>query len=291
MLFLFVQFFVGEFDFIQMMRLVDIVEVEVWDDLQVLMYDQRQYIFIIWNIGNLLFEDVMVCNVFILGIDCLVIVEILWFGYVNFGILFVFSLMWVVYFDIGFFFYDLEQVVQLFDEVGWIDSDGDGVCDKDGFDFSFELVINVGNFLCWDIIQMVQVQFVRIGIEVKLVCYDVVMINVWIQVYDFEVVIIGLLIDMMFDQMVMFKSDVIFNFGQYMDMEMDQFFDEFVVMIDKGVVIDKIYCIQEIFYCDQLMIVFWELFGICGLFVDLENVMFLLSSDFWQFYYWEWLQD
>jgi len=61
--------------------------------------------------------------------------------------------------------YDPDKARQLLDEAGWIDTDGDGIRDKDGVPFRFHYMI--GNILLHkQIVKMVKDEAARVGIEV-----------------------------------------------------------------------------------------------------------------------------
>lgn len=63
--------------------------------------------------------------------------------------------------------YDPERAAELLDEAGWTDSDGDGIRDKDGVPFSFEIVYSPLVDLYTNIALVAQDQLGQLGIEVK----------------------------------------------------------------------------------------------------------------------------
>ena len=67
---------------------------------------------------------------------------------------------------------DIDAAVALLAEAGWTDSDGDGVLDKDGVKFEFELLTNQGNTRREQIGELVQEQLAEIGIVVDFVSID-----------------------------------------------------------------------------------------------------------------------
>ncbi|RKY89217.1 peptide-binding protein, partial [candidate division KSB1 bacterium] len=56
----------------------------------------------------------------------------------------------------------------LLKEAGWQDSDGDGILDKDGKNFSFRLILAQGNMQCQQVATIIQQQWKDIGIEVEI---------------------------------------------------------------------------------------------------------------------------
>ncbi len=64
--------------------------------------------------------------------------------------------------------YDPEKARQLLAEAGWVDTDGDGVLDKDGARLAFTIVTNQGNDLRSKAGEIIQRRFREIGVDVKL---------------------------------------------------------------------------------------------------------------------------
>ena len=61
--------------------------------------------------------------------------------------------------------YDVEGAKVFLEDEGWADSDGDGVIDKNGVKFSFEMVTNTGNEVRRQALTIVQQQLKAIGVE------------------------------------------------------------------------------------------------------------------------------
>ena len=62
--------------------------------------------------------------------------------------------------------YDVNKAKQLLDEAGWIDSDGDGIRDKDGNPFSFKLMIRSADPYYERLAKFIKDQASKVGIEV-----------------------------------------------------------------------------------------------------------------------------
>ncbi len=68
--------------------------------------------------------------------------------------------------------YDVEKAKELLERAGWVDTDGDGVLDKDGEPFEFLLTVpNISDSL-ERIAVAVRAQLMKVGIKVKLVYID-----------------------------------------------------------------------------------------------------------------------
>ncbi|HET7463971.1 MAG TPA: ABC transporter substrate-binding protein, partial [Longimicrobium sp.] len=64
--------------------------------------------------------------------------------------------------------FDTAGAARLLDERGWTDADGDGVREKDGKPLRFTLTTNAGNARRNDVVQIVQQQWKRIGVDARL---------------------------------------------------------------------------------------------------------------------------
>lgn len=62
--------------------------------------------------------------------------------------------------------YDPERAKELLDEAGWIDTDGDGIRDKDGIPFRFKYMISSGIYLHEQIAKLVKDSAAKVGIDV-----------------------------------------------------------------------------------------------------------------------------
>jgi peptide/nickel transport system substrate-binding protein len=67
---------------------------------------------------------------------------------------------------------DVEAAQALLAEAGWADTDGDGILDKDGVKFSFEILTNEGNTRRGQIAELVQQHLGAIGMEVEVSALD-----------------------------------------------------------------------------------------------------------------------
>lgn len=68
--------------------------------------------------------------------------------------------------------YDPEKAKQLLDAAGWIDTDGDGIRDKDGVPFRFTYMIVSGTYLHEQISKLLKDESAKVGIDVKIDPYE-----------------------------------------------------------------------------------------------------------------------
>ena len=62
--------------------------------------------------------------------------------------------------------YDPKKAEQLLDEAGWVDSDGDGIRDKDGVPFSFKYSYSTGALIYEQFSKLFKDEAAKIGVEV-----------------------------------------------------------------------------------------------------------------------------
>jgi peptide/nickel transport system substrate-binding protein len=82
------------------------------------------------------------------------------------------TIEWAVNQDLSPYAYDLEQAAALLEEAGWVDSNGDGIREKDGMDMNLSLLTNAGNTTREDLGVYVQDQLKQVGINVDFQAID-----------------------------------------------------------------------------------------------------------------------
>ncbi|OLC53773.1 MAG: hypothetical protein AUH92_05265 [Acidobacteria bacterium 13_1_40CM_4_69_4] len=123
------------------------------------------YHFICWNTARPPFADPRVRRALTMAIDREAIIETLLPGTGRPCTGPVLSFLWAHDPSLRPLPYDPDAARALLKESGWEDRDGDGLLDRDGRPFRFELETNQGSRLRTDVAQMVAEQLRRIGIE------------------------------------------------------------------------------------------------------------------------------
>ncbi len=123
--------------------------------------------------------------------------------------------------------YDPSRAKELFAEAGWKDRDGDGVLDKDGAQFSFELITNNGNEQRLKTATIIQKRLDQIGVKANIKTLEwSAFINDYINKRRFEAVILGWSMDPDPDQYIIWHSSKTgekeFNFVGYNNPEADE---------------------------------------------------------------------
>ncbi len=161
-----VQLEAGSVDYINAISPDDRRRIMQTPDLVFTNYWTRGYAFVAWNLRNPLFDSVQVRRALTMAIDRQAIVDTLWGEFGRLAISPIPQNIWASKRDLEPVPFAPQEAVKILAEQGWSDHDGDGILDRDGKPFAFELVTNLGNQQRMDAIVMVQANLARIGIEV-----------------------------------------------------------------------------------------------------------------------------
>jgi peptide/nickel transport system substrate-binding protein len=132
--------------------------------------------------------------------------------------------------------YDPDKARSLLEAAGWVDSDGDGIREKDGVKFSFEMQYAEGVQTYVQLIPYMQQAWSEIGIEVTPTAVPFPTLVENFTSGNFELVTIGFSWTIDGDQGSMFRSDSFapngFNCGHYQNPEYDKLNDEQALELD-----------------------------------------------------------
>ncbi|NPC92182.1 peptide-binding protein [Bacillus sp. WMMC1349] len=136
------------------------------------------------------------------------------------------------------FDYDPEKAKKMLKEAGWSDTNGDGILDKDGKKFSFELKTNQGNKIREDLAVVVQEQLKEIGIEVKprIVEWSALIDQIHPPKWDFDAIILSWSMSTFPDQSSIFhskESEKGLNNIWYQNKEVDKLFEKAKSLSDR----------------------------------------------------------
>jgi peptide/nickel transport system substrate-binding protein len=124
-----------------------------------------------------------------------------------------------------------EKSTQLLKEAGWVDTDGDGILDKDGNKFEFTIRTNMGNKLREKTATIIQWRLRNVGIKVEIEVIEwSAFINEFIDKRRFEAVMLGWAIGIDPDQYDIWHSSKTrekeFNFVSYNNPEVDELLEK-----------------------------------------------------------------
>ncbi|WP_027177449.1 peptide-binding protein [Maridesulfovibrio hydrothermalis] len=152
--------------------------------------------------------------------------------------------------------YHPEKAKELLKEAGWIDSDGDGILERDGVPFSFTLITNQGNSLRIKSATIIQNRLKAIGIEVKIRTVEwAAFVKEFIDKGRFDATILGWNILQDPDIYSVWHSSKAvpggLNFVRYKNAELDDLLEKgrsTLVQAERKVIYDRI---QEILHEEQ----------------------------------------
>ncbi|REJ79839.1 MAG: hypothetical protein DWQ36_22530 [Acidobacteria bacterium] len=258
---LFTQFVAGEVDMIYGIRPGDVPRLRQEPGVELVDYPNRQYTFISWNLERPWFDDPRARRALVHAVDRQAIVDTLWFGYATVSDSPVVSWFWAHNDALEVPRHDPAAARRLLDEAGWRDSDGDGVRERDGVDFRFELTTNPGNETRWDAMQLIQAQLAEVGVRAELRQIEFNTLNAQNLAHDYDATVVAFAMDTSLDLSYAFSSDAIdngYNFGSYRNAEVDRLLEENASYTDLAQMLPNLLRIQEILNQDQPVLFLWE---------------------------------
>ncbi len=150
--------------------------------------------------------------------------------------------------------YDPARARAILEAEGWVDRDGDGVRERDGLRFSFELKTNQ-NRVREDIVQLIQANLAAVGIEVR------PRVSEWAAFVDdvvrsrrFDAIVLGLINDFRIDHTDLFACARLqgpFQFAHYCNPRVDTLLTEMAKSTNRAEALPLWYEYQEIMVQDQ----------------------------------------
>src|SRR6185369_3979305 len=140
-----VQLLNGEVDFMPQVPPSDAPRIKADPHLDLRTYWSNLYVFIAWNNADPLFADRDVRRALTLGIDRQAIVDTILGDYGRVCVSPIISSIWAHDRSLKPLPYDPAEARRILESKGWKDSDGDGVLDRGGKPFAFDLPTNAGN--------------------------------------------------------------------------------------------------------------------------------------------------
>lgn len=225
----------GQAHMIEVIDPSDAAMIENEPALQLLSHIPRSFFFVAWNISRPLFASKEVRQALTLGIDRQEIIDSLHFGYSSPAHSPFPSNLWAHNAELEPWPYDPGRAKEILDGLGWVDSDGDGIRDKGGVPFSFELVTNSESQVRVDVLPMIQQQLKRIGVEVRTRSMEFNALLGPLTDHDFDAVVQALALDTSLNTSYFFHSDAIdsgYNWGSYSNPEVDELIEATIAQTD-----------------------------------------------------------
>ncbi len=161
------QLLTGDIDLMEAIPPREAERVRRHPDLQLITFPDRSYVYIGWNLRRPRFSDARVRRALTMAIDRTAILDTVLRGFGRPSLGPILSTMWAFNRSIEPVPLDLAAARQLLAAAGWSDHDGDGVIDRNGQPFSFELLTLSGNETREDTCILVQNDLSRLGVRVN----------------------------------------------------------------------------------------------------------------------------
>jgi peptide/nickel transport system substrate-binding protein len=200
----------------------DMARLEASDVARPLSWSTLGFTFLMFNLRNPLFADVRVRRALTMATDRRSMIDGLVQGYGNLTAGPAAPMQWERNEDIEPWPYDPEAAKRLLAEAGWRDSDGDGILDRDGRPFRFEMTTNTDNILRQDILVALQSQFRQIGVDARARAVEFnTMVDRWMS-GGFETLVGGWDLYLRFDPTQLFETGAPYNGGRYSNPRVDE---------------------------------------------------------------------
>jgi peptide/nickel transport system substrate-binding protein len=256
------QFLNGELDFLPQVAPSDAARIKANPDLELVSFWSNLYVVVAWNNSRPLFADAEVRRALTLAIDRQAIVDTLLPGGTGrVGISPILQAVWAHDKTLKPWPYDPNEARRILAAKGWKDTDGDGILDRGGKKFSFELTSNAGNQSRNDAAVMIQQQLRRVGIEStpRILEFNTLVTDTRSGHYDGSVS--GLSIDTSLDLSGSFHSRAIpsgENFFRYSNPEVDRLIDLSARQVEFADAQPYFHQIEHLLHRDQPATFLWE---------------------------------
>ena len=216
----------GNSHFIEFVDYSDAAQLQADPAITLDSFIPRNYYFVAWNNTRAPFDSPEVRRALTLGIDRQTIIDTLFYGYGRVSHSPLASDVWAYNDQIQPLPYDPGQAKEILAQQGFADTDGDGILERNGEPFRFELLTNSENSLRKHIIVMIQSQLKRVGIDVVSRTMDFRSLVEPVSNQDFDAVVAGLSIGTDLDLSYNFHSRGIgsegLNWSALSDPEVDR---------------------------------------------------------------------
>lgn len=277
------QLLAGSLDMIRNVEASDAERIETNPSTRLISFPSSQFTFVAWNLARPQFEDVEVRQALALAIDRQAIVDVIWKGYARVASSPIISGVWAHNDAIEPWPYDPDAAREILERKGWVDSDGDGIRERDGIEFSFDLVTITGNRGREDSALLIQDNLRAVGIEVNQRRLELDTLIGRALAHDFDALISAFTIGTDLDLEYAFHTRAIdngHNWTCYSNAEVDGLIDEVNREIDLQAAKVRLLRIQEILHREQPFLFLWEPLRLVGVSTRIENVHPNRLSDF-----------
>jgi peptide/nickel transport system substrate-binding protein len=283
----------GELDFVPQVAPGDAKQVEDNQRLELIPYWFNIYVGVLWNTERPLFADPEVRRALTLAIDRPTIVATVLGPYGRVATSPILPSVWAHDKSLAPWPYDPAAARRILAEKGWRDTDGDGVLDRGGKPFTFELVTNAGNKPRVDAMVMIQDQLKKVGIraEPRQVEFNTMISQ--LEKGTFDAVVLGQSLDTSLDMTESFHSRTIppigGNYMRYRNPEMDRLLETAASQPDMLAEEPYLHRIERILQRDQPVTLLWQSKRLTAINKRLRNVKPTMEWSFFNLKEW-WIE-
>ena len=246
----------GEAQFVELVPAEDAVKLHESPDTYLTTYIPRFFSFIAWNTQNPLFESAEVRRALTRAIDRQTIIDTLYYGFARVAHSPITPNIWAHHDGLTPIPYDPEGARQALADAGWSDTDGDGVIDKDGKPFRFDLLTNSEDPFRRNVTVMIQEQLKRVGIDARPTTLEFNSMIGPLSTQEFDAVMMLLSLSTDMDLSYYFHTRGIenaYNWGAYSNPEVDALIDEIAAEMEPDQNRERFRKLQEILQEEQPM--------------------------------------
>ena len=244
-----------------------VAEVEEDPDSRVVEMWARAYTFVAWNTRRPPFDDPAVRRALTQAIDREALVEALWRGHARVGVSPIPSSVWAHLHELEPWPYDPQAARRTLEERGFRDSDGDGVLERGGKPFSFELSTLSTTQLRRDAVVLIQQQLRRAGVVARPAFQEPGTHAARLGDHEFDGALVSVAIDTGLDMRYAFHSgpEGESNWGRYANPELDRLLDRIAREPDPARALPLYHEAQRLLHRDQPYTFLWEPQSLVGL--------------------------
>jgi peptide/nickel transport system substrate-binding protein len=213
---------------------LDLARLEASDRARPLTYPSLGFVLLMFNLRNPLFADVRVRRALTMATDRQALIDGLLEGYAEMTAGPAAPGQWERNTRLEPWPYDPDAARALLAEAGWRDTDGDGLLDRQGRPFRFEIITNADNVVRRDIQVALQSQLREVGVDARPRSVEFnTMVDKWMS-GDFETVIAGWDLYLRFDPSQLFETGAPYNGGGYSNPRVDELLHRALTTLDRA---------------------------------------------------------
>ncbi len=269
------QLLAGTLDFACGVTPADAARIAARRDLRIVAFDNRQYDYVCWNTLRAPFDDPEIRRALTLAIDRQALVDTLFKGYARVASSPIPSNFWAHDPALAPLPYDPAAARRILAEKGFSDRDGDGIVERQGRPFAFELTTNSSNRIRTAALVMIQEQLRKVGIAATPRTLEIHALTEANREHAFDATLSGWAIDTTLDLKPYFHSSESaggYNFGSYHNGEVDRLLEAARRAATPQGALPDLLRTQQILHAEQPYTFLWEPQRLCAVRDDLTDV-------------------